>query len=141
MRNPRPGEAEELRSRIDALAIRRRLGRKEWTPPAPWGEGWAFRTMDERGLYIICTYWPRDLDSDDPWENDWIHASVSGLGNRMPSYADLKLLHHGVFGAGHAYQVFVPPAEHINITENVLHLWGRADGRAALPDFGRFGQI
>jgi hypothetical protein len=50
-------------------------------------------------------------------------------------------LHSAVFGEGHAYQVFVPTSEHINLKENVLHLWGKADGTPALPDFGRFGTI
>jgi hypothetical protein len=139
MRAPSPGEIEELRLRLHPLAMRRRLGRDVWSPPAPYGEGWAFRSTDRR--YIIVTYWPKDIDTDEPWDVDWVHASISRTDGEMPSYTDLKTLHHGVFGEGHAYQLFVPAVEHINITPNVLHLWGRADGAPVLPDFGKFGQI
>ena len=50
-------------------------------------------------------------------------------------------LHAAVFGAGYAYQVFAPPSEHVNIHEFALHLWGRLDGRSALPEFGAGGSI
>jgi len=60
---------------------------------------------------------------------------------RMPSYNDLKRMHRGVFGDGHAYQVFAPAAEHVNIRSNALHIWGRLDGLPVLPNFGRLGTI
>jgi hypothetical protein len=54
----------------------------------------------------------------------------------------LVMLHLGVFGRRRwAYQVFVPESEHVNIHPHALHLWGRADGTNALPNFGRFGTI
>lgn len=62
----------------------------------------------------------------------WLHGSVSR--NTMPTYEDLKLLHAALWPDGHAYQYFVPPDEHYNHHETTLHLWGRADGAAALPD-------
>jgi len=64
----------------------------------------------------------------------WIHASLSRP-DRMPDYEDLKHLHQAVFGDGWAYQVFAPPAEHVNGHETCLHLFGRADGLPVLPDF------
>lgn len=91
-----------METNIDALRIRRTLGRSIWAPPQPYDE--------------------------------WVHASVSRP-DRMPDYDDLKLVHGAVFGAGWAYQVFTPPADHINIHEYCLHLFGRLDGAAALPDF------
>jgi hypothetical protein len=126
--------ATRVGDRIDAKTIHRRLGRN-WAKPQPLGEdGWYILG---NGVSIIVT-----LDTDSDPSAEWIHASISYKASyRIPSYADLKMLHRAVFEDGHAYQCFVPPDEHINITDNVLHLWGRADGKPALPDFGRFGTI
>lgn len=66
---------------------------------------------------------------------DWTHASIAGA-ERLPSYGDLVELHRWVFGDGWAYQVFAPPADHVNIHPHALHLWGRSDGARALPNFG-----
>jgi hypothetical protein len=71
---------------------------------------------------------------------EWCHASIARP-DRMPSYDDLVDLHRWVFGAGYAYQCFVPPSDHINIHAHALHLWGRADGARVLPDFGWAGSI
>jgi hypothetical protein len=71
---------------------------------------------------------------------DWIHASIANA-ERMPQYEDLKALHAAVFGKGYAYQVFTPPALHVNIHEHALHLWGRLDGAPAMPEFGEDGSI
>ena len=74
------------------------------------------------------------------WNGDpWLHASIAHP-DRLPTYRELSALHRAVFGDGHAYQVFVGGTKH-NIHENALHLWGRADGTNALPDFGAFGSI
>lgn len=119
------------RETIDALKIKRVLGR-DWFPPQPYGEDcWWFDTRDPQGLRIIVSPFGETDGSD------WIHASISRLNGEIPTYDDLTLLHRAVFGDGYAYQCFVPASEHINITENVLHLWGRLDGMAVLPDFGR----
>lgn len=113
---------------IDALAIRRLLGRNEWLMPHRHGpDGWSFVRHDQAASIIVTC-----ADHDDG--NDWIHASIARP-NRMPDYQDLKLLHHTVFGDGWAYQVFAPQAEHVNIHQYCLHLWGRLDGKPALPDF------
>jgi hypothetical protein len=71
---------------------------------------------------------------------EWTHASIAGA-VVMPTYDDLVWLHRIVFGDGHAYQCFVPPSEHVNIHARALHLWGRADGARALPNFGYAGTI
>jgi hypothetical protein len=124
------------RSRIDIKAIYGRL---------PKGAGWdKFQPMGDDGWWalgvgkgIIVTH---DIASDPG--TDWLHASIAYREpNRFPSYGDLKMLHHAVWGEGHAYLLFVPTKEHINITRNVLHLWGRLDGKAALPNFGWAGTI
>lgn len=70
----------------------------------------------------------------------WVHASISSP-KRMPTYNDLDSLHRAVFGEGYAYQVFVGGDKHVNLHPYCLHLWGRADGTPALPDFGQFGMI
>lgn len=33
------------------------------------------------------------------------------------------------------YQVFAPPSDHVNIHNYALHLFGRLNGKPALPDF------
>jgi hypothetical protein len=66
---------------------------------------------------------------------EWLHASISWA-DRVPTYDELALLHRVVFGRRRwAYQVFAPASEHVNIHEHALHLFGRADGTPALPDF------
>lgn len=121
---------------IDGLMLRRRLGRKDWGVPLRRGCcGWSIDGLSDASLRrIIVT---ADHQSDGV---NWIHASISGQ-HGMPTYEDLKLMHAAVFGDRWAYQVFSPPAQHINIHAHVLHLFGRVDGVCALPDFGRFGTI
>lgn len=71
---------------------------------------------------------------------EWCHASmITSAG--QPTYDELCWLHRIVYGEGFAYQCFVPPSSHVNIHADALHLWGRVDGLAALPDFGRYGTI
>lgn len=120
---------------IDLVDIRHKLG-STWKEATPLGED-SF-VFDGPFRRIIISIDP----VSDP-EHVWIHASVSYVDNpnRIPSYADLKQMHAAVFGDGHAYQCFVPPSEHINITNNVLHLFGRLDGEPALPPFGRESTI
>ena len=109
------------------LHIRRVLGRDDWAPPEPFGpDGWRWVRRDGSGSVIVTC--------SDATGDDWIHASIAWA-DHMPEYADLTLLHRAVFGDGWAYQVFAPPADHINIHQYALHLWGRLDGQAALPDF------
>lgn len=114
-------------SRLDALAIRRRLGRQAWAAPVPFGpDGWMFRHIDGEGSVILtCALYDGA---------DWVHASIAWR-DRTPTYADLKHLHAAAFGDGWAYQVFTPPSDHVNIHEHTLHLFGRLDGEPALPDF------
>lgn len=112
---------------LDALAIRRRLGRAQWSPPSRFGpDGWIFVAVDQTGSIILTVC---------PYEDgtEWIHASISRV-DHMPTYDDLKLLHAAVFDSGWAYQVFAPPSDHINLHEHALHLWGRLDGKPELPD-------
>lgn len=69
---------------------------------------------------------------------EWLHASVA-FAEADPRYIDLVILHGAVFGRKRwAYQLFTPAADHVNIHEHALHLWGRADGKPVLPDFGTF---
>lgn len=122
------------RDKIDAKAISERLG-PNWGQPTEFGDdGWAFEGPNRR---IFVTYDPES----EPGQ-EWVHASIAHQAPyRMPSYGELKEMHAAVFGDGFAYQCFVPPSAHINITSNVLHLWGRLDGANVLPDFGRLGTI
>lgn len=113
---------------FNPLLVRRVLGRENWAAPLAHGpDGWAFRNFDGDGSVIISC-----ATHDDG--NEWVHASIAWR-SHMPTYADLKLLHRAVFDGGWAYQVFAPPDDHVNIHEHALHLWGRLDGKPALPDF------
>lgn len=123
----------EVTSSVDALRIRQRLGRSLWCAPRPFGpDGWTYTSKDGDWSIIVSV-----AEQSDGLE--WIHASIAG--QRMPSYDQLAALHHGVFGDGYAYQCFVPYAHHVNIHKYALHLWGRLDGKPALPEFGEYGTI
>lgn len=81
------------------------------------------------------------LVSQADWDGvEWLHASISYP--LMPTYDDLTLLHHAVFGRHRwSYQVFAPLTDHVDIHPTALHLWGRADGHPATPNFGEWGTI
>ena len=125
-------------STINALRIRKSLGRKEWDVPREFGEdGWLIERYDGRAR-IIVTASPAPGATED--QSDWIHASISRP-EMMPLYSDLTDLHKAVWPDGYAYQVFAPPSQHVNIHPYALHLWGRPDGSAVLPEFGIMGTI
>jgi hypothetical protein len=67
-------------------------------------------------------------------EHEWVHASMTGAED-VPTYAELGILRQAVYGDGWAYQVFAPADQHVNIHQRALHLFGRLDGKPALPDF------
>jgi len=117
---------------LDALDIRRRLGRKHWGAPIPFGpDGWILDSLRGHGRIIVTV---AEFD-----EAEWIHASISWH-DRMPSYEDMKMLHRAVLG-GWAYEVFAPAADHVNIHQFARHLWSRLDGAPALPVFSLNGSI
>ena len=125
---------------LEPTRIRQLLGRRDWHPGRAWDtrdgydgtEQWLFDRRDETRRLLV-TLSPLDEDDD----TLWLHASIStGLlfdrePDAMPTYADLALMHRAVFGNRYAYQVFAPPADHVNIRDDVLHLWGRWDGEPA----------
>ncbi|HEY9314613.1 DUF7694 domain-containing protein [Williamsia sp.] len=122
-------------TQLDPLKIRNLLGRKEWHVPIAFGPaGWRFDSIlhDARVLATIS-------DLPDTAGVEWIHASISHP-DTTPTYDELVLLHRAVF-PGHAYQVFVPTDSHVNIHPYALHLFGRADGAAELPNFAPTGSI
>jgi len=123
---------------VNGLRLRKALGRHSWQAAIGHGCcGWRIDAVDA-GTRIIVT---GDHASGHAEGVNWIHASISHP-DEMPEYEDLKMLHRAVFGPDRwSYQVFAPEAEHVNIHAHVLHLFGRADGRPALPNFGRFGTI
>lgn len=66
---------------------------------------------------------------------EWLHASLA-WSEQDPSYAEMHALHLAVFGRRRwSYQVNAPTVDHVNIHEHALHLFGRVDGKAMLPDF------
>ncbi len=127
-----------MTSNINALVIRKRLGRKEWSLPMEYGpDGWLFVSTDEDNVRKIIITYGAVGDSSGPW----LHASISRP-DRMPEYQDLVDLHYAVWGSdGWAYQVFAPQGDHVNIHPYALHLWGQLDGKPVLPNFGAFGTI
>lgn len=126
-----------MAERVDGLAIRRRLGRRDWSVPDPYGpDGFAYNHRTELLRIIVTAGHAPDMA-----EGVWLHASISH-GERTPTYEELVLLHRAVWGeTGWAYQVFAPTADHVNIHPRALHLWGRPDGSPQLPNFGAFGTI
>ena len=132
----------------DVLAIRKRLGRDRWGPPqlGPGPCGATFIRSDSRRS-IIVTSSDLGYEATAPTEADgaiWLHASISAHpdGASVPDYAELAELRYAVWGEhGWAFQVFAPPAAHINIRANALHLWGRLDGLRTHPNFGWAGTI
>lgn len=112
---------------LNALAIRRHLGRDRWGPPEPFGpDGWTFTARDGAASVIVTV-----ADHGDGTE--WVHASMARV-DRLPTYGDLVDLHRAVWkDTGYAYQTFAPVAHHVNIHPNALHLWGRLDGAPVLP--------
>jgi len=122
-------------STIDALRVRRSLGRDEWGAPEPFGDGgWAFMEKNGPGSLLVTT-WPFEKEAT------YLHASISG-GDQMPSYEALTGLHKAVWGNdGYAYEIFAPDSQHVNLHPYARHLWGRVDGAPVLPEFGRWGTI
>ncbi len=118
-----------MASTINALEIYRRLGKTNWKPPVSWGDGFIYKNRSIGQIIVSPVEGFEELDED------WIHASISRV-SFMPSYEDMKLMHQAVFGDGFAYQVFAPPSQHVNYHEYALHLWGRTDGKSAIPNFG-----
>jgi hypothetical protein len=124
---------------IDGLELRRRLGRDAWGVPRLFGpDGWVIDRKDRTARIIItASPAPGDTTGDG---GEWLHASISGT-DRLPTYEELCELHKAVWPDGYAYQCFVPPSQHVDIHPNALHLWGRPDGSAQLPEFGSLGTI
>lgn len=114
---------------VDALKLRKVMGRHLWGVPEPFGpDGWRMIHVSGDGSVIVTT-----ADRDDG--SVWTHASIA-YPHRLPSYAELGTLKLAVWGgSGYAYQVFTPTTRHVNIHNYALHLYGKADGSPALPEF------
>lgn len=126
-------------STLNPLAIRKTLGRHQWTPPIQFGpDGWKFDNPDT-GLRVIVTSAPRPDTTTD--HTEWVHASMSGV-DRVPTWDEMCLLKQAVWGdRGEAYQIHPPLSDHVNVHPYALHLWGRGDGARVLPNFGVMGLI
>lgn len=127
----RDGDARDL----DALGIRKRLGRDNWSTPVPFaGCGWKYTKLDGQADVIVSTALYDD-------GQQWVHASIAHADGTQPSYHELTVLHRAVWPDGYAFQVFAPSEKHINIHPGALHLWGLINGSNVLPDFGALGTI
>lgn len=151
----------DVENRIPILKIAARLRQlrphARWLPPRVTAMGEGSWYIDEHvadhgtdWLRMLWSYGPdaeslltRDEHIYMSESNWWLHASLSYPANtdHMPSYDDLVLLHKATWVDGWSYQVMAPASDHVNITVNVLHLWGKLDGHAELPHFGAFGTI
>lgn len=126
-----------MSDRLNERAIIERIGHagtaRDFGIPG-YGLQFDFARQDTRIIVTLGAAGPEDRD-------DRVHASISHT-DQMPTYADLVMLHHAVWGTtGYAYQVFVPEEFHVNIHANALHLWGLLDGSPELPRFGLGGSI
>lgn len=134
-------EVTQLSVRPDRLV--RILRQEGYCPDAP-------KAFGPSGLYLSLREVPGAepfgsvivTQSDQPGDDsEWLHASIART-DRMPDYADLVALKAAVFGDDReCYQVFPPKSRHVSIHDQALHLWGRADGRPVLPEFGTEGSI
>ena len=104
------------------------------SPHGPSGLSFHIQHQGEHGSVIVS--------QAEHFGDEWLHASIA-YERQIPNYDDLTALHRAVFGRKRwAYQVFAPESEHVNIHSYALHLWGRADGKPALPNFAEgFGTI
>lgn len=119
---------------VDGLRLRAVLGRALWKPPDRYGpDGWRLIRYDGTVSVLVSA---ASFDGV-----EWIHASLARHDRTIPGYSELTLLHKAAFGDGWAYQLFAPRNDHVNIHEFALHIWGRADGAPALPNFGAGGSI
>ncbi len=119
---------------VNGLRLRAIMGREDWLPPQRFGpDGWTM--VSRTGVYTVIVTAAMQDDG-----HEWIHASIAADG-WMPDYSDLQLLHRAAFGDGWAHLVFAPRADHVNIHEYALHLWGRSDGSNPIPNFGAWGTI
>ncbi len=114
---------------VDALRLRRTLGRDQWGVPIQFGpDGWMLKHSNGTTTAIVSNATHND-------GREWIHASIAHT-DRDPTYDELVTLRRAVWGdSGWAYQVFAPPERHYNFHEHALHLRGLSDGSPALPDF------
>jgi hypothetical protein len=111
---------------VNIKRLRAVLVRGEWSVPAPYGpDGWYTKRVDGAGVIVTSA---RHEDGV-----EYLHASMACPG-RVPDYEELTLLHRAVFGDGYAYQVFAPPEVHVNLHSFALHLFGRLDGQACMPE-------
>jgi hypothetical protein len=118
---------------VDALQLRRVLGREDWSPPREFGpDGWQLVTRDDSSVIVTTAAYAG---------GEWTHASIAHP-DRMPTYHELVLLKRAVWGDdGYAYQVFPARSAHVNIHSFALHLWGLSNGQRVLPEFGELGSI
>lgn len=124
-----------LAQHIDILRVRKTLGRAQWSAPLRFGStGWRLDCRQGDGSIFISSSHHTGI------EGIWTHASIAYT-SHMPDYEDMALLHRAVWPDGYAYEVFAPARQHVNIHPFARHLWGRVDGAAALPEFGRYGTI
>lgn len=125
---------------VDGLRLRRILGPDLWLPPDPFGpDGWRLDHQDtEQGLPVASV-----IVSTAPFDGvEWTHASMANAARRVPTYEQMCLLHRAVWGDdGESYEVHPPLSDHVNLHPYALHLWGRADGKRVLPNFGIIGSI
>jgi hypothetical protein len=115
-------------SMINALQVRALLGKDDWMPPQPHGvNGWSFLRYDQAQTVIVSSA----TDSDG---TEWIMVAVGA--REAPTHEDLRLAQRAVFGdSGCAYQFFPAHNARTAISDTVLHLFGRADGKRITPDF------
>lgn len=119
-------------SELDPRRLRRVMGLGIWGVPRRFGpDGWVMDHLFQRSRVIVSK---STISNGD--DTEWTHASMSHR-DSVPTYEEMCQLHLAVWGGtGWAYHLFAPRKDHININANVLHLWGRADGKEVLPNFG-----
>lgn len=106
----------EIVDRLAALPEARLIVR-EWSKVN--GESWIIRGRRPKQV-IWSIEWHEPAHAGDAAQ-PWLHLSMSRP--VMPEYEDMVWLHRVFAGQRLAYQMFLPPEEHVNEHPRCLHLW------------------
>lgn len=117
-------------------------------PPQIETGNWKRRGINNAGEQWLCAR--RELmvlrSATERDGNSWLHVSLSRFNGTLPAWDEIKFVKDSFLASYEAYIVMPPPEHYIDAppkefipagmrTKEVLHLWARMDGKAALPDF------
>lgn len=108
------------RDRKAEREMARMMGAEEG-PDSHGGFFWVRSGVDGLPLKVIASRWMGSLvnGTDPPWD----HVSVS-RGDRCPTWEEMEQVKHLFFLPDEvAFQLHVPPSDHISLHPYCLHIW------------------